>query len=85
MERRHRESTGNDRPFAELGYECNRLVMRQLFAGEVEHAAIGGKASPQQALRAAASDLQDRAQRASNLQLAIAPGSAVLYNCVLSW
>jgi hypothetical protein len=34
--------------------------------------AISGKASPEQALRTAATELQDRAQRASNLNLAIA-------------
>jgi multiple sugar transport system substrate-binding protein len=34
--------------------------------------AIGGKASPDQALQTAASQLQDRAQRATNLSLAIA-------------
>lgn len=35
--------------------------------------AIGGKASPDQALKTAASQLQERAQRASDLKLAIAP------------
>jgi multiple sugar transport system substrate-binding protein len=35
--------------------------------------AIGGRASPDQALQTAASQLQDRAQRASDLTLAIAP------------
>jgi multiple sugar transport system substrate-binding protein len=35
-------------------------------------AAIGGKASPQQALQTAASQLQERAQMASNIQLSIA-------------
>jgi (1->4)-alpha-D-glucan 1-alpha-D-glucosylmutase len=36
IERWHREAAGSDLPFAELGYDCNRLVMRRLFAGEVE-------------------------------------------------
>jgi hypothetical protein len=34
--------------------------------------ALGGKASPEQALQAAASELQDRTRRASDLNLAIA-------------
>jgi hypothetical protein len=34
--------------------------------------AIGGKATPEQALQTAATQLQDRAQRASELNLAIA-------------
>ena len=36
LEDEHRRITGNSQPFADLCYECNRLVMRQLFAGEVE-------------------------------------------------
>jgi multiple sugar transport system substrate-binding protein len=35
--------------------------------------ALGGKATPEQALQTAASQLQDRAQRASDLQLTVAP------------
>lgn len=36
LEDEHRGITGNSQPFADLCYECNRLVMRKLFAGEVE-------------------------------------------------
>jgi (1->4)-alpha-D-glucan 1-alpha-D-glucosylmutase len=36
IEEAYRAMTGNQASFAELCYACNRLVMRQLFAGEVE-------------------------------------------------
>src|SRR5581483_3197019 len=36
LEQEHRRRTGDDQSFADLCYDCNRLVMRKLFAGEVE-------------------------------------------------
>ena len=58
-----------------LSYSPVDALGTDLLNAQVD-AAIGGKASPQQALQAAATELQDRAQRASNLQLVIAPAAS---------
>jgi multiple sugar transport system substrate-binding protein len=54
-----------------LTYSSVDALGTDLLNAQVD-AAVGGKASPQQALQTAASQLQDRAQRASELKLDIA-------------
>lgn len=54
-----------------LTYSSVDALGTDLLNAQVD-AAVGGKAAPQQALQTAASQLQDRAQRASDLKLGIA-------------
>jgi multiple sugar transport system substrate-binding protein len=55
-----------------LTYSSVDALGTDLLNAQVD-AAIGGKASPEQALQTAATQLQERAQRASDLKLTLAP------------
>lgn len=57
-----------------LNYSLVDSLGTDLLNAQVD-AAINGKATPEQALETAASQLQDRAQMASNIQLSVAGAS----------